>query len=485
MKNAGAMQAQRTIPVQRLWVALIAVVIGLSVWSGYKAESAGDWLCFLVILVSGTIPCLVWLAFWRTSLPIMPLFAAMHVLNYGPQFLTGGANVFRYGDEERLVAALTVGGFLVAATLSWLLVSSARIRLRPAVRPMDAALINRLLPLGFLGAAAINWLGMTGDIYQLQNLQPVARAIGGTIMNICAFLLGALWADRALRLQTRTLCAVLFVTGIFVTLPSVHLYSSLFVIAVFIVGYVFGTRRIPLATIALVFAVYSVLQAGKPAIREHYWHEATPVTSVLELPGFVAEWAREGLAAFVSPSEGRTVYLDERVGLTHMLLRVQSMTPETVEYLYGETYALVPRLILPRLIDPDKPSVNTGLIMLNLRYGILTVEEAAQTSVGWGLISEAFANFGYAGVAAMGILVGVVIALVSTWASGAPALSLRTAVGIVLMAVLFNLEGDFALIVTTLFQSIVAALALVFALGAVRRRKSPLARGPGSGTMAW
>jgi hypothetical protein len=40
--------------------------------------------------------------------------------------------------------------------------------------------------------------------------------------------------------------------------------------------------------------------------------------------------------------------------------------------------------------------------------------------------------------------------------------------------VLFNLEGDSALVVTAMFQGTVAALMLAYLLGAFRRRKRPI-----------
>jgi hypothetical protein len=470
--SALANEAGQSGTSRLLWVALIVFTVGITVYSAVRAETETVWLSIMLVLVTGIVSCVVWLAFWRESLPIMPLFAVMHILNYGLQFLSTDSDVFFYSDEDRFVAALTVAGFLAAATTAWILVMSLRVRFGAADAAMDAGRINRALPWGFAIAVIFNWLVMTGDAYQLQNFLSVARAIGGTILNVCAFLLGALWSSRVLRPGTRVASVALFGFGLILTLPSVHLYTSLFVVAVFLVGYVFGTRRIPLASIAAILLVYSVLQAGKPAMREQYWDQGVLVSSVWALPGFLADWVKEGIVGFAAPSEKRSVQLGERIGLMHMLLRVQNMSPQLVEFLYGETYLLIPRLLVPRFLDPEKPITNAGLVMLNIRYGVLTDEDTQSTSVGWGLISEAYANFGTAGVLGVGVIIGLLVALVGVWASGAPPLSARTVIAIVFMSVLFNLEGDAALLSTAMFQGIVAALLLAFVLGAFRKRKA-------------
>src|SRR5690349_3070500 len=124
-----------------------------------------------------------------------------------------------------------------------------------------------------------------------------------------------------------------------------------------------------------------------------------------------------------------------------MMLRVQRASPDTTDYLRGETYALLPGTLVPRFISSDKPSSQVGMDLLNIRYGVLTTQGVATTAVGWGLIAEAFANFGYVGVVVLGLLLGFVCALLGNRTARAPLISVPTLIGIATMIALVNLEA--------------------------------------------
>jgi hypothetical protein len=116
--------------------------------------------------------------------------------------------------------------------------------------------------------------------------------------------------------------------------------------------------------------------------------------------------------------------------------------------------------------------------LLNIRYGILSVDGVGSTAVGWGLIAEAWANFGYWGEILIGLLVGVFAGTLMRWSAGASAVSRPTLVAIIGMTALLNLEADLAGLMTTLFQTIVGVLLFlgIFRIFAPRKRAGPAAR---------
>ena len=75
---------------------------------------------------------------------------------------------------------------------------------------------------------------------------------------------------------------------------------------------------------------------------------------------------------------------------------------------------------VPRFIEADKPASQVGMDLLNIRYGLLTAEGTATTAIGWGLVAEAYANFGLAGVAAIGIFMGILFGYAGRLSAGAP-----------------------------------------------------------------
>ncbi len=90
----------------------------------------------------------------------------------------------------------------------------------------------------------------------------------------------------------------------------------------------------------------------------------------------------------------------------HLFLYIQYSTPDMVPFLNGESYSVIPQLLIPRIFLPGKVTSHFGNQLLALHYGISDNEEDVVTSVGFGLICEAFANFGYLGCVIVPILLG-------------------------------------------------------------------------------
>jgi hypothetical protein len=111
--------------------------------------------------------------------------------------------------------------------------------------------------------------------------------------------------------------------------------------------------------------------------------------------------------------------------------------------------------------------------MLNVHFGFQTIEGTQKTSIGWGLIAEAYANFGRAGVVGVGVLLGLLVGFFERWSTGAPILSLPGLVAIAGMMNFVNLEGDAAGLMTSLTQSIFVILIYYCFFGRLRRKNAP------------
>jgi hypothetical protein len=113
--------------------------------------------------------------------------------------------------------------------------------------------------------------------------------------------------------------------------------------------------------------------------------------------------------------------------------------------------------------------------MLNIRYGLLTAQETQSTAAGWGLVAEAFANFGLPGVILVGFFLGLLCGFVERWATGAALISLPSFCAVIIVMQLVNVEADAAELLTTLFQSIVSISSIywVIQIVAKNRRRPP------------
>src|SRR5207244_12888029 len=130
-------------------------------------------------------------------------------------------------------------------------------------------------------------------------------------------------------------------------------------------------------------------------MRQRYWSAHTQTmeqSSVFQVPAMTADWFTAGVGALASGSSNSSSVL-ERASLLHMLLLVQRTTPDFIPYLEGKTYALLLAMLIPRFFEPEKTVSQAGLNLLSMRYGLQTVESTARTTIGWGLVAEAYANF--------------------------------------------------------------------------------------------
>jgi hypothetical protein len=219
-------------------------------------------------------------------------------------------------------------------------------------------------------------------------------------------------------------------------------------------------------------------------MRDVYWGSAeSGGVHPLNLPAYYWTWfgygleELGGLAGVVDgpkdESEATSVF--ERAGNIHMLLRVQKMSPTEVPFLNGITYEVIPQLLVPRFINSEKGAAHAANIMLTVNYGLQSMEVAAGgTSIAWGLVSEAFANFGYLGIGALAVFLAVFYAFFSRITVGVPMTSLRFVVGLLIMGAAVKAD-TMALFITSQFQAIVGVSLAAFFL--MRRQSNPFATG--------
>jgi hypothetical protein len=157
-----------------------------------------------------------------------------------------------------------------------------------------------------------------------------------------------------------------------------------------------------------------------------------------------------------------------------MLLRVQRMSPTEVPFLNGLSYAPIPRLLIPRFIDDQKGISHAGNILLSVNYGLQTIEDTRGTSIGWGLVPEAYANFGYIGVAGLAVALALFYGYFTNLTVGVPMTSLRFVLGLLLMGAATTAD-TMGVFVTTQFQGIAGVTLASFFL--MRWQANPFAEG--------
>lgn len=444
---------------------LLSTITGMLIlWGLFTIESLSDLAAYLSVTVCAVLPAILWLRAGAPGIPVLPVTACVFFVYYALPILR--ENVGVYQSSEILFAGATVCSFLITATFSWLLI--IRMKARRSNTTTDFTLDSALTQLVFLGLTVglvFHFSYMSRWLEFLGSATGVVRSIAITSTSVACFMLGHARARGVFHgMKWRLAVAAISLLMMF-ELSSIFLVGAIMYLAAAMFGYVITTKRVPWKLTIAAAAILFVLHSGKGEMRASYWNENYDGagTSVFQLPSVLAEWLDVGLTTITSGKSERQQNIVDRASLLRLLMQVQRLSPDYIPFLGGETYALLPQMLVPRFLNEDKIISQSGMIILNVHYGFQTVQQTLNTAIGWGLLAEAYANFGNMGVIGIAIMFGILSALFTYFSAGAPALSLRSLVAVVGMTILMNPEADMAYMLTNLWQGLIA-VSIFFAL---------------------
>jgi hypothetical protein len=425
------------------------------------ADSTEQLVAYLVVLAAATFPSFLWTRTGALGIPVFPAIALAYIPYFAFPMVSGSEDVAAYSQWEILRSGLTVAMFLFFATLAWRAIANVRpAQFTFADVHYSPSQVARLIGLGlaaglvFQLAVIYEWFAFLGSFFGM------ARTVLNTFTTIACFLASVVHAQGILRGNAWRMVVLVIATIIAVSWSSLFLVGGMMFALAAIFGYVIVARRIPWILVAGVLGIVVVLHAGKSDMRAKYWERYANyggVTSLVQIPQLYSEWFTRGVQAISKGDVEQSAF--DRTSLLQMILRVQAVTPEFIDFLHGETYAILPKIIVPRFIVEDKPTTQSAMALLNNRYGLQTMEESSVTAIGWGLVPEAYANYGYLGVFGIAIVVGGFCGWLAWWGARAEVVSLPTLYGIASMMILINIEIDFIQVALTLMQAFVAVFA--------------------------
>ena len=192
---------------------------------------------------------------------------------------------------------------------------------------------------------------------------------------------------------------------------SLLLVGSLSIFALAVLGFALGRLQVPWLAIALGVICIGTLHYGKEMMRYKYMYggmygNQSKTPQPWDYVAWFGEWTGYSIDALFN--QGSAAWFGgqsfaNRPGLIHLLLMVQEKTPGQVPYLKGATYVIVPQLLIPRFVISERASTHEGTTLLNIHYGKQSREDTLRTTIGWGLLNEAYANFGLLGCGLLAI----------------------------------------------------------------------------------
>jgi hypothetical protein len=239
---------------------------------------------------------------------------------------------------------------------------------------------------------------------------------------------------------------------------------GLIVIIVAVVALSLTRERIPWPVILCGLAIVSFLQLGKAEMRRIHWRRGAPAMTVERIFDVYATWLPASWSRLFSgdshAEEKQTLF--DRANLVHMQALVMQQTPNRLPFLWGKTYLDIPICLVPRPLWPNKPHGHISTETLGMYYGITNRSQMRTTTIGLGLISEAWANFGWAGVIGLAALIGVTMRYVANGCVDASPGSVHRLLSIVWLSQSFQIEQALSSWTSSLLQALVAMAIVIY-----------------------
>ncbi|MGD1030235.1 MAG: hypothetical protein ABSA05_03760 [Opitutaceae bacterium] len=481
---------------KRLWLfyALFIVESAYLFFSGKPGAYA-------FMMIAGS--CLFTLQVWSRNgigLPMLPLLALQNLVIYSSPIVFGHASVALAKESQVFQAGLEVLVFGAAMTAAWW----AGMHVFSPSLPVSYVLVDvhrggsgGLSRMGFIlagigtGYLVLQSLGLTQVL--IDRLPAGAYSIVFALVSgasTCGFFTIALsfGSERAGPVKKLAFWALLLANSIITT--STFLLSAVSgnVLAAAI-GLFWGSGKVPWRFGITVALILSFLNVGKFSMREKYWpqgpDEASLNMDLVGVPARYSEWIQASYAAMSQPgpasaadaaqaqpdSASHQSLMDRIDNLQNLLFVINAEEDGHMEPLHGETYMLIPALLIPRILWEGKPRTHQGQVLLNVHFGRQDLNSTFTTYVAWGLLPEAYGNFGpFWGALSLGVLGGIFFAWVENRTARKLVISLEGIVGFGLILNMLNSwEMVASVLATSTFQSLLPTF-LAFA-PFVRRQK--------------
>jgi hypothetical protein len=438
-------------------------LLAYSVYKGWHLPIEALALTILCILLA-TWPIMRWLHTQQYPFPAFETFMLTTITAYAMPLITDHIGVLRYPMGVVLKSLGGVVLFLVCALVAFAHTRAIQRTTRFWTEPIFNRQVTPWLHCGlWLTTLYVFIHAFTSWISY--DIDSVLRAIFFGIGTACSFLLGRSWGNDELNPRAKFSVVTALTISAIVQISSLYLINTISGILVFFLAYISAGKRIPFIPLMCLFAVLTVLHNGKAQMREKYWQEGAPAVQLSELPDFFGEWLDHGLAPFTESEVTVTKRgLLERASLLHMMCLAVNETNNDLPLLGGETYGYVLPMLVPRFFWPEKPSGQLAVQRLGIHFGLQSEESARNTSIGFGVLVESYANFGMLGLAALGLLIGFFAKIITTWTRTSPLLSSGGLLMILLMAWALQVELIMSGWVSSLFQACVCMLGIPYAI---------------------
>ncbi len=471
MTNQLFLRKKKTGNLEKVfWV--LAAVLSMYVLFAQTETFYLNLMCAAIIAVA-LLPSYLWCTGKALGMPIFPMFALTFIWTYALPLISNNPNVLTYSVSQRLFAGTTTLSFLLVGSVVWFrFVKTAPLPSR-SYRSLTGSKGNIIFFLALIISVFFNIASIGGWLALLSLNSGAFSLLRNTVVAFTALssfvLTYRMGKEELTEKQSKAVVLLLAAFMISSTL-SFLLITSATVFLSSIAAFVIGRRKVPIALLLSVVLCFSFLHAGKAEIRGRYWgtYGQSSYIQLWQYPAVYGEWINSSLRELNlggvkdSYASGKGQSFSDRASIIHMMLLSQSLSPHTVPFLKGYTYQILPEMLVPRFLYAAKPWSHEGTFRLNIHYGRQTREATRKTTIAWGLLAEAYANFGYGGCIGLAVMMGSLYGWVGRCSINAPILSLQSLIAVLLITYAIQSEWTAGVYVAALSQHgvVIATIAL-------------------------
>ena len=445
---------------RKLFLTALGLLTAALVYLAYTANVSDVLHLYLglIIFALSAVPSLLWARSGGSRFPVFETILILCAGAYAMPVLNAREQLANYSSDVITRAGLTVILYQLSAIITYLSVRGQPGRSQFWRESIITSQVEKLIVYGLLTSTAYIWIS-TFTTWVPRDLESVLRAVFYGVSILCTFVTAQRWGRGEMTQTEKTVLLCTLIPQLIFMCVGLILIASISLLGIALLGYLSGGKRIPWLVIGVTFAIIAVLHTGKTRMREKYWEQHLPAPTMSELPAYFSEWVEFGL----QPTSGdKTVSqkMLERTSLMHILCLIVDYTPARQDYLYGKTYGHVLPQLIPRLFWPDKPRSHIATYELGIYYGLQQEEDNATTTIAFGLLTEAYANFGLAGAILLGVFWGYSLKKLQIWSTFSPMFSFAGLFMVLLTAWAFNAELTMAAWVSSLEQAVIVVLGL-------------------------
>jgi len=447
--------------VRAFWVLIFCIVAACVLFA--NPTSMLGLLGAALIGIAALIPSYLWVSGRALGLPIFPIFTLTYLWTYALQILSKHPIVSKYSPDQQFKSSFTVVLFLAIATIFWYSQVSKAPPQPKSYRAFQSSKSKTyflvILFLGGLFTMAVlgGWfhvLGLGGGSFAL------IRGLILGLVTLAVFTLSVFWSSQQLSRQEVVLFISLLYTYIISNAASLLLVGSMSILATHFIAIIVSRGKIPWKMIAISLTLFSILHIGKGEMRKNYWGQSqASFVQPWQYPRYFSQWlgySFENLMGTLDQPNQQSI--SERLGLMHILLMTETRTPHEITFLKGETYKIIPQLLIPRIFNENKIRSHEGTYILNIHYGMQRREDTFTTTIGWGLLNEAYANFGVFGCMGLGLILGWFYGRVTQMTIHSPPSSFQYLFGVLVLGFAIQTEFSAGVYVAALYQGTVSLI---------------------------